>query len=225
MKIIGFDFSIEKPACCVYDGHTYKFKSWAWNLAPRLRDVYESAGVEVITRNEPKFKNLDVSSKMQEDVKRAMFLSDLIVNSFTKEELTEDHDTWIVWEGLSFASSGNVVLQLGGCKYHVMSKFDPIIEIDKQITYAPQTIKKTAGCSTKITDPITGKKRAQGKPEMIQAFVDTQEDIPLRHAMALSRDSFRKQGDRNWIDHLDDLVDSYWLVKTFVEKEMDPLFN
>lgn len=218
MKIIGFDFSIEKPACCIYDGTTYKFKSWAWSLSPKLTEIYQSAGIEVITRNEPKFKNLDVSSKMQEDVKRGMFVADMILNSFTKEELTEDPDTWIIWEGLSFASSGNVVLQLGGFKYLVMAKFDDIVSIDRQLTYAPQTIKKTAGCSTKITDPKTGKKKSQGKPEMIQSFVDTKENILLRNTMESSRDLFRKKGDRNWIDHLDDLVDSYWLVKTFLEK-------
>jgi hypothetical protein len=217
MKIIGFDFSIEKPACCIYDTiqKTYKFKSWAWNLSPKLTAIYEDANVEVIERKEPKLKNLGVSEKMQHDVHRGIFLSQLIINSFTKEEL---EDSWILWEGLSFASSGNVVLQLGGFKYLVMKEFCSDVPLEKQLTYAPQTIKKTAGCSTQIIDPITGKKRSQGKPEMIQAFVDTKLDITLRNKMDLERESFRKKGDRNWIDHLDDLIDSYWLIKTFLDK-------
>jgi len=225
MKIIGFDFSIEKPACCIYDGNTYEFRSWAWNLSPRLKAIYLNAGVNVYERNETKLKNLESSEKMQHDVKRGILLAEMIANSFTEEELTNDPDTWIVWEGLSFGSSGNVVVQLGGFKYLVMDRLNSKVEIEHQITYAPTTIKKTAGCSKKITDPITGKKKSQGKPEMIQAFIDTKVDIPLRHAMELSRDDFRKKGDKNWIDHLDDLVDSYWLVQTFIEKEFDPLFG
>lgn len=221
MKVIGFDFSIKKPACCIYDGTTYKFISWPAGISEKIKDIYREGGVNIVDRIEDKpSSKLDVSGKMRHDVLGSRYLSNLIVETL-KDEI-DDPETYVCWEGLSFASSGNVALQLGGYKYMVMDKLDRggLVSMDKQITYAPLTIKKTAGCSTQIVDPTTGKKRAQGKAEMIQAFIDTGMDIGFRNYVQSNRELYRKKGDKNWIDHLDDLVDGFWLVRTFLEKEI-----
>lgn len=213
MNIIGFDFSIEKPACCIFNEHEYKFRSWPWGLREDLKKLYRIANVDIIDRQEEKYKGSNSSEKMRNSVERADFLANLIYNSFTEEELTKD--TWIVWEGLSFASSGNVILQLGGYKYMIMNRFREKISLEKQITYAPITIRKTANCS----------KKGMGKKEMIKSFINTNLDNNLRNNLALYSDSFKKRGGLNWIDHLDDFVDAFWLVETFRQKEVEPFYS
>lgn len=211
MKVIGFDFSIEKPGACVFDGHTYEFKSWAWGLRDDLRTIYNMNGVEVYPRTDKKLPSVDFSQKMNNDVARAIHLADRILYDFKNMEL--DSDTYIVWEGLSFGSTGNQTLQLGGYKYLVMDRLKEIVDMDNHVTYAPSTIKKTAGCSAKGTP----------KSAMIDAFVGSGLDIQLRNAIEWDRSVFRKRGDMNWIDHLDDLVDAFWCVETFREKVLIPM--
>ena len=227
MKIIGFDFSIKKPACCIYDHNfaQYRFVTWP-KISDRLKDVYRSNGVEVIDREDPDLRqgqNLSVTQKMVHSVECAGILAGQIAERF-RLEAEDDPDLWVLWEGLSYGSSGNVALDLSGYKYIVMDRLKDVVSLSNQVTYAPQTIKKVAGCSHKITNE-KGKKVSQGKPEMIEAMLRHADGkgIQLVDGINLDRQPFRKKGDRNWIDHLDDIVDSYWLVQTFIEREILPM--
>jgi hypothetical protein len=76
-------------------------------------------------------------------------------------------------------------------------------------TYAPTTVKKTGGCS----------KRGLGKHAMIESFAKNSDNNTLKIAIRDNRDSFMKKGGNNYIDHLDDLIDSYFVLETLRLKE------
>lgn len=209
MTIIGFDFSINKPAACVYDtsNDKYTFYSWPFGLSERIKNIYREAGVHLIERTDEKYKGKDSSAKMRWEVNNSMYLSKLILDSLPDGNPIE----WkIAFEGLSFASSGNMAIQLGGYKYVLMEAFfNERIPWENMYTYAPITIKKTAGCS----------KKGMGKKEMIEAFVASSCSHQLKYSIRMDKELFMKKGMKNYIDHLDDLVDSYWAIQTFIEKE------
>ena len=201
--IIGFDFSINKPAACLFNHGKYNLLSWPFEHQ-KERAILESAGVKILSREDKKYKDKDSSKKMQWEVNNSMYLSDLIVCSLP--ELNSK--TYIAFEGLSYNSSGNMAIQLGGYKYMLMRDlFANDIPFEHMETYAPITIKKTAGCSQK------GKK----KEDMIRAFIESGVDLQLRHELKTTPEKFQKRTG-TWIEHLDDLVDAFWAVETFREK-------
>jgi len=204
MRIIGFDFSINKPAACVYENNTYQFYSWPIGLNEKIIKIYRDSGVNLFYREDKRNFLGDSSEKMRNDVSNAVYLSNLIISSFSHKEF---HNDIIVFEGLSFASKGNVVLQLGGYKYILMKEFyDKSVPWDHMITYAPITLKKTAGAS----------KKGMGKKEMIESFLK-KNSCSFAQIINSNKNLFQKKTG-NWIDHLDDLVDSFWAIETFKEK-------
>jgi len=160
MRIIGFDFSINKPAACIYENDVYEFYSWPFGLSEKIKEIYRNSGVNLFDREDEKYKGSDSSEKMRRDVSNAAYLSDLIISSLPDGDISKDQ---IVFEGFSFASSGNVVLQLGGYKYILMKDlYDECVPWKNMDTYAPITLKKTAGAS----------KKGMGKKEMIDSFLE-----------------------------------------------------
>ncbi len=208
MNILGFDFSIVKPAACFtdFEFNNITFKIWPRDLSEKVKDIYRSAGVTVYDRVD-KSNGYSVSSdKIRFEIENSIYLADLIVRSFNI------YDTTLLgFEGFSFNSGGNSGLQLSGYKYILMDRWKDKIKFADMFTYAPQTIKKTAGCS----------KKGEGeKKDMIQAFINSGLDNPLRNELEKDPLKFKKRGGKSWIDYLDDLVDSYYVVKTLKEKEL-----
>ena len=205
MKIIGVDFSINKPAVCIFDHIGYAFYSAPFGLSERVLDIYREAGVTILNRTDEKYKGKDSSEKMRWEVQNAMYLADLLLLGLPNGD-TKD---WkIAFEGFSFASKGNVALQLGGYKYILMQTlFDENIAFENMYTYAPITIKKTAGCS----------KKGMKKKDMIDSFIAKAPENHLVNAIRSDPDLFKKKTGA-WIDHLDDFVDAFWAVETFKEK-------
>jgi hypothetical protein len=205
MIIIGFDFSINKPASCVYLGkNEYKFYSWPFGLSEKIIDVYRKSEISIGDRKDEKYKGKDSSIKMRWEVQNAQYLSQLIFNDL-KSYLFPD--TKIVFEGLSYGSGGNMGIQLGGYKYMLMNILSNIVPLSNMDTYAPITIKKTAGCS----------KKGQTKADMIRAFIETNSNITIRNLLRSNPELFQKKTG-TWIDHLDDLVDSFWAIETYRSK-------
>ena len=204
MTLIGFDFSINKPAACILTkDNQYKFISWPYDLSGPTKKAYKNSPITLIERTDDKIKGPDVSSKMRYEVKNAKYLARLIWSSL--EEYFEPYDTFIAFEGLSYGSSGDVVLQLGGYKYILMDVLSLNIPLENMYTYAPTSVKKTAGCS----------KKGMNKSDMIEAFkaMPTQFSRHLRD----NEDTF-KTPKGNWITHLDDIVDAYWTLETLRER-------
>ena len=160
------------------------------------------------TRTDNKEKGPNVSSKMRYEVQNARYVAELI--SSTLEDYLY-RNTYIGFEGLSYGSSGDVTLQLGGYKYMLMDflSYTMGVPLENMFTYSPITVKKTAGCS----------ERGKTKNDVIESFIMNSGDNSLKKALREDRMSFRKKGDKNFVDHLDDLVDSYWVIETLRDKE------
>jgi len=204
-QILGFDFSINKPAACYYNHGEYHFYSWPFDLSDKLKKIYRDAGVNLIDRVDKKYKGKDSSEKMRWEVENAEYISDLILWSLPDGGWL--YNAPIVFEGISYASSGNMAIQLGGYKYILMKTLkDEGVPFKNMTTYAPITIKKTAGCSEK----------GKTKKDMIDAFIHTS-SCPLAKTIFSNPSLFQKKTG-TWIEHLDDLVDAYWAVETYLSK-------
>jgi len=203
-QILGFDFSINKPAACLYSHGRYSFYSWPFGLSDKLKKIYRDASVNLIDRTDEKYKGKDSSQKMRWEVENSMYLSELIISTLPDEGWL--YSAPIVFEGLSFNSKGDKAIQLGGYKYILMKAlYDKGVPLENMTTYAPITIKKTAGCS----------KKGMTKKDMIDAFMHT--SCPLAQAIFSNPSLFQKKTG-TWIEHLDDLVDAYWAVQTYLDK-------
>jgi len=198
-KIVGIDFSMSKPAACIYINSEYFFYSWPKELSIKNENIFKNAGINISKRIE--VPNKDV---VKYDIINSDILSDLIIKTLIP---FLDKETNIAFEGSSFASRGNATLSITAWRYILIYKLSKIISLDNIFHYAPITIKKTAGCSQK------GKK----KEDMIKAFIESGVDLQLRHELKATPEKFQKRTG-TWIEHLDDLVDAYWAVETFREK-------
>jgi hypothetical protein len=112
-----------------------------------------------------------------------------------------------IFEGTSFASKGNQLISLTAWRYILMQRlYNETVPFENMTTYAPITLKKTAGAS----------KKGMGKKEMIDSFV-SRKDNYLSKAIDKNPETFQKKTG-NWIDHLDDFVDAYFCVATYLDK-------
>ena len=198
LTLIGTDFSINKPACCILKDNQYYFVSWPYGLSKNQIEIYKNSPIYIIEREDIKEKKILVSQKMRYEVKNAKYIANLILLYLSP---FINNRTYIAFEGLSYGSTGDVVAQLSGYKYILMDVLSQIIPLDNMFTYAPITIKKTAGCS----------KKGMKKGDMIEVFKNETNNFSkyLRE-----NENIFKTKKENWIVHLDDIVDSYFTLET-----------
>jgi len=206
MTIIGLDFSINKPAACILHENMHHFISWPYGLADKIKKVYKESGVTIVERTDDKDKGNDISDKMRYEVENSKYLANLIRDSLIP---FINSTTYLAFEGLSYGSEGSSGIQLGGYKYMLMDALTPYISLDNMFTYSPITIKSVAGCA----------KRGMGKIDMINKFIAEGPHCIFNHELKESPDKFKSPKAKNWIVHLDDLVDAYWTVETLRKKE------
>lgn len=206
MNIIGFDFSINKPAACVFSNNKYEFFGWPYGLKEKVHEIYREADVNIITRTDNKETGDNIHEQMRYQVENAMYLSNLIRESLRPYL---NRNTLLSFEGLSYASTGANVLQLGGYKYMLMQALSEHVPLSNMFTYTPITVKSVAGCA----------KRGMGKTEMINAFIKDGPDCKLRFTLSENPEKFQSSKAKNWLVHMDDLVDSYWVLETLRKKE------
>jgi hypothetical protein len=205
-SIIGIDFSLMKPSCCIFYDKQFRFMSWPKGLDGDLISLYRDSGVEIINREDNDKEAKNMSIKARHEVESSHYICDLISNYLRRYV---DETTLIAFEGSSFGSAGNVVIQLSSRRYFLMNKLWELTSINHMFTYAPITVKKVAGCSFK------GSK----KKDMIESFITDGPKCKLRDNLMKDKPSFMKKKSVNFKDHLDDLVDSYFVLKTLNEKE------
>jgi len=215
MTIIGFDFSINKPAAAIYTTDfpflpTWQFFGWPYGMKLKMFDLYNNSGVTLFNREDDKEKGTDVSDLMRYGVKNAQYLSELIQESL---KIYLNSNPYIVFEGLSYASSGAHVIQLGAYKYMLMHYLSKFVSLDRMFTYSPITIKSVAGCA----------KKGMGKPEMIQSFIVNGPECEFRESLINSPSEFQSGKKNNWIMGIDDFVDAFWVIETFIAKENNQL--
>ena len=208
MNLIGIDFAITKPAACIWDdtNGVYRFMGWPRNdhISEKRKTIYRESGVQIFERTDTKNPHKESSAKMRFAVENGQYIAELIV----RDLLPYLKDSYIALEGLSFGSTGDAILQLSGYKYLLMQELRRWVPLERMYTYAPITVKKTAGCS----------KRGLTKNDMIRSFVN--EGHEFSETIGKYPELFMKAGLKNYIELLDDLVDGYWVLQTMKEKEL-----
>lgn len=222
---IGFDFSINKPACTIILNNKPKFFIWPINLTSKEQIRYSETDISVYNRNlEPvskKGKN-STSNLVEEHTRRSVDLAEKIVDDiqnyiFTalgeKDEWTGEYiirgslEEYISSEGLSFGSKGNSVLDLATYKGVLLAEIYRRMKPTKIFTYAPITIKKVAG--------VEKSKDFQEKFPMIEKFKNEPIDCIFK-SMLTKGEMLAKT---NYMHCVDDIVDSYFCCKTMYKKE------
>lgn len=206
MNIIGIDFSINKPAACVFTSGKYYFYSWPYELAEKYLYIYKTGGVTIINRIDNKDKGESLTTKMRYEVENSKYLANLITETLL---CYLSRDTYLAFEGLSYGSSGDVGIQLGSYKYMLMHALTQHVPLENMFTYSPITVKSIAGCA----------KKGMKKTEMINEFIRNGPICKFRLSLFEKRELFMKRGERNWIDLVDDCVDSYFILETLRKKE------
>lgn len=206
MKSIAFDFSISKPACCFYDNGKYEFYVWPMNVGERTEAALASAGVHVRNRKleHIESKKFTVTELERIHLERAAQLGGMILEDVSRL-ITPDE--MIGTEGLSFASKGNQYLNL--VEYRsIMFSILFGAGYRNVYTYSPITIKGVAGCS---------KKSEMGKASMIDAFRSEPLDNEFHRTLLMEGTPLIKK--TQYVECVDDIVDSYWCMKTMFLKE------
>lgn len=213
--LIGFDFSMNKPAATIYFRGQYYHYFWPLKITNKQQKMYEDADVSIVNRNMSSVdtKTVENSQLVLIHTIRSTDLANLIINDIddlitNKFELT-DYELYVCSEGLSYASKGDATLNLATYKGVLLSKIYEHYgdHLTRLYTYSPITLKATAGCSSK-------EDRAD-KTKMIKKYIAQNNDIKLRLCLA---NGYMK-AKTNYIAGIDDLVDSYWALKTMMQKE------
>ncbi|MEG1008945.1 MAG: hypothetical protein RSE41_07670 [Clostridia bacterium] len=205
---IGFDFSIKKPAATVYHNGILKFFVWPENISSKSVKMLKDADITVFNRNliwssQPK----DVSELMQYNLLRSSYLAKSICDVLS-EYLHEN--TYIAQEGLSYGSSGSSGLELSGYKYILMHYLSKYTSYNNMFTYSPITIKSIANCS----------KKGEGtKDHMIESFKKNSIDSKFKNILINNPSALKKK--TNYVECTDDIVDSYFVLKTMIEKNFE----
>ena len=192
-NLIAFDFSMAKPAAALLIENKIIFYSWPKDLTDNNIKTFKNMGINISSRET--IPNNDV---VRYDIINADNLSEQIIKDLS---MFITKNTIIAFEGSSFSSKGNVTLSLTAWRYLLIYKLSKLIDINNIYTYAPITIKKTAGCSKKGTK----------KADMIEAF----KTLPLEFSdYVRNHEGEFKTKKGNWIAHIDDIVDAYWCLET-----------
>ena len=213
--LIGFDFSMNKPSATIYFRGQYYHYFRPLKITNKQQKMYEDADVSIVNRNMSSVdtKTVENSQLVLIHTIRSTDLANLIINDIddlitNKFELT-DYELYVCSEGLSYASKGDATLNLATYKGVLLSKIYEHYgdHLARLYTYSPITLKATAGCSSK-------EDRAD-KTKMIKKYIAQNNDIKLRLCLA---NGYMK-AKTNYIAGIDDLVDSYWALKTMMQKE------
>jgi len=219
--VIGIDFSIKSPAVCIAtnDGNL-SFQSFARNsvIKKDTELALSNAGVIVhVISDEPLLpKKSPIGDRERSSLIDAINQTNIIVNSLqvaktvdlNKKEPGHLRNEWFFGiEGFSFGSTGNRLTQLSGyqwvLRYRLLADID--LQPDNFFVFAPMTVKATAG------------KGNFKKEQMIDAFLEA-DDQRLKqcsfwHALRDSPAEFQTRTGK-WLKPIDDLVDSYWVLRT-----------
>ena len=212
--IFAFDFSMNKPAMSALINGKLSFYVWASNIDDKSYEKLKDCGINVFNRNLPKMKDKEFNEDtlILEHIKRSTDLSNIIVNTIKelleKEVPNIDYDNVIISnEGFAFSAKGDAALDLSGYKYILMYTLINA-GFNNFRTFSPITLKKTAGCS----------KKGLGKDAMINALSNEEKGIhPFIDIIRESPELLKKK--TAFVMCTDDIADSYWCLKTTIEKE------
>lgn len=202
--MIGIDFSTKSPAATVKENGQYIFYSWQWATG-KIHESLKLAGVNVIIPPDyEKFAGDESTFKERTFTGEADSLTECI------SQTLKNHEAPFAIEGFSFGSTGNRLAQLSGYQYLLRHKLAALHGMKNFWCFAPMTVKATAG------------KGNFNKEKMMEAFFNnTADPILLENSFFKAMherpaDFQNKKGA--WIKPIDDIVDSYWVLKTLERK-------
>lgn len=212
--IFAFDFSMNKPAMSALINGKLSFYVWASDIDNKAYEILKDCGINVVNRNLPKMKDGEFNEHtlILEHIKRSTDLAKMILETI-KEILEKEspetsyEDVIISNEGFAFSAKGDAALDLSGYKYILM--YTLINAGFKNFrTFSPITLKKTAGCS----------KKGLGKDAMINALANEEKGThPLIDIIRENPEFLKKK--TAFVMCTDDIADSYWCLKTTIDKE------
>ena len=200
--ILGIDFSIKSTAVTAKEnGYTFYTFARKGVVKEDTRVALEKVGVCVLETPEviPVGKKPTIGDRERASLEDAMLLIPKIAETFNGVEK-------FGIEGFSFASTGNRLAQISG--YQWVLRWEMIrrgVLPQNFFVYSPMTVKATAG------------KGNFSKEEMIQAFVDSTDPLlvgnQFHEALKNSPEEFQNKKGK-WLKPIDDLIDSWWVLKT-----------
>ena len=212
--IFAFDFSMNKPAMSALINGKLTFHVWASDIDGKSLGRLKDCGINIINRNLPKMKDGEFNEHelILEHIKRSTDLANMIletIENLLKEESPDIkyEEVIISNEGFAFSAKGDAALDLSGYKYILM--YTLINAGFKNFrTFSPITLKKTAGCS----------KKGLGKDAMIMALANEGKGVhPFIDIIRETPELLKKK--TAFVMCTDDIADSYWCLKTTLEKE------
>lgn len=213
--LIGFDFSINKPAMTVLYNNKYYHYFWPNKINKKQEKAYNDANVVVynrlitpVTKNNYEISELVITHTIRSIELCNRIISDIdsLIKSF---DISSNYKLYICSEGLSFASKGDATLNLATYKGVLLSKIYEHFKdhLSGLYTYSPITIKATAHCSDKES--------RSDKTKMIKKYIQENNDIEMRKQLKQGK----LIGKKNYITGIDDIVDSYWALQTMINHE------
>ena len=212
--LIGFDFSMNKPAATILFKNNYYHYFWPMSLTKKQQKLYEDAGVFIYNRRleSIKTKNIENSQLVLIHTIRSTELANIIISDidmFIHNNNIKNYELYVCSEGLSYASKGDATLNLATYKGVLLSKIYEHYDenLKRLFTYSPISLKSTANCASK--------NEIKDKNKMIEKYIQQNNNIKLRLCLA---NGFMK-AQKNFIKGIDDIVDSYWALQTMIKKE------
>ena len=208
---VGIDYSLKSPAVTVMS----KASDITFVIFPRensLKDKYIETlkDTGVIISPVPYIKNV---KDLAENERINSGDSEMLATAVATAILPHlKGDIKIGIEGISFASPGNTKVQYAGYHYVLRLLLTIVLPIkyDAVYVYAPNTVKKTAG------------KGNFKKDQMIEAFINSDavelQNCPLRNGLIKTPELYQSPKAKHWMKPLDDIVDSYWTMKTLLNE-------
>jgi hypothetical protein len=207
MIYLGFDFSCNKPALTILKDNIYSFYFFPLDIDKVSIEKMNKCNINVFNRTRSELnKNANSSDKFRWHIEMANQLSESIM--FVLEPLIKNNKVSIAFEGSSFGSKGDAGLQLAGYRYILVNELGKKYGLSNIYTYAPLTIKSVAGCASKDN---------RGKDSMIKAFIESNIEHEFWFQLKYNDHLLRKK--TNYIQGVDDLIDSYWVLETMRIKE------
>jgi len=194
--IASIDFSINSTCVCILLDGNYTWHHFSREGMKHF-DLGEKGFVSHVLPKRVQGSNYCSSERMK------IIDAQILCSSIT-EVLKKNHITAIALEGHSFNSKGNSLLELASYQFLLRNMIiKEILEPERMFFYSPVTIKSFAGGAR------------FKKPDMLNAFLSSEdqqlEKNPIYIKMKSQLENLIKK--ENVVKPIDDLVDSYWILK------------
>ena len=205
---IGRDYSLNSPSICIDNGDSLEFISFfntdgqVWKREKPLKKFHYHNILDNIIRLVPYSRSTDKTNYQTEQTSKmrdAAYMATLITD--TIRECANGYDIVVSIEGFAYASKGaafiDLILYNSFLRRELLSAFG----FDQLVVVAPTEAKKLAG------------KGNADKEYMIKAFIENRLGDNLLADNPLYKYVVENELDYNNIKPIDDLIDSYWIMR------------